>query len=479
MPTFSARLLLIGLCSLPATNTFAQQYTVTDLGTLGGDDTFVIAINSSGQITGSSSIQGSSPAHPFLWQNGVMQDLGTLPGFPACYATAINEHGQVVGSCQSGTVSGRAFIWSPAGGMTHLNLPDGAIPTAINSNGDIVGGFNGLNGTHAFLYRGGIMTDLGQVIARGINDSGQIVGEGTQPSHARLWDASGGHDLGTIDGGVTSFAMAISPGGLVVGNSDAGEPGQTSAVVWTPYGVSNLGTLGGPSTANAISGSLVVGTSTVNSGGHAFLYDMNGPGFMVDLNDEISPDAGWLLGGAVGVNAAGEIVGVGEISGQRRSFLLTPRAAPTPTGNLLSNGGFEEYTPPRLGPPGWVSDDYRQVAAKSETNQPRSGEKNGACWATDNLDCGMFQDVTAPVTGTYTLTIFANADRPGALVGANVNETTAASADVAVRGFANYGDAYVLTFHAAEGQTIRVWMYSPAVPGYLVIDDVTLTGPSS
>ena len=45
------------------------------------------------------------------------------------------------------------------------------------------------------------------------------------------------------------------------------------------------------------------------------------------------------------------------------------------------------------------------MQAKSETNQPRSGEKNGACWATDNLDCGMFQDVTAPVTGTYTLTM--------------------------------------------------------------------------
>ena len=50
---------------------------------------------------------------------------------------------------------------------------------------------------------------------------------------------------------------------------------------------------------------------------------------------------------------------------------------------------------------------------------------------------------------------------------------------LAVRGFANYGDAYVLTFHATQGQRIRVWMYSPAVPGYLVIDDAVLTRPTT
>ena len=200
---------------------------------------------------------------------------------------------------------------------------------------------------------------------------------------------------------------------------------------------------------------------------------------MIDLNDRIPAAAGWLLGGATGVNDSGAIVGDGIVSGMQHGYLLTPGGESPSTGNLLTNGGFEEYNPPQLGPPGWISDDFRQVDAKSETNQPRSGEKNGACWTTDNLDCGMFQDVTAPATGTYTLTIYANADRPGALVGANVGNDTAAFANVDVRGFANYGSAYVLTFTASKGQTIRVWMYSPAVPGYLVIDDATLIGPTS
>jgi hypothetical protein len=34
-----------------------------------------------------------------------------------------------------------------------------------------------------------------------------------------------------------------------------------------------------------------------------------------------------------------------------------------------------------------------------------------------------------------------------------------------------------MTFLATAGDTIRVWMYSPAILGYVVIDDVSLIGP--
>lgn len=144
------------------------------------------------------------------------------------------------------------------------------------------------------------------------------------------------------------------------------------------------------------------------------------------------------------------------------------------TSDLLTRGDFEAYTPPALGPPGWVSDGLRQTAAKSETHQPRSGAKNGACWTPVHLDCGMYQDVTAPATGVYTLQIYAAADRSGGLVGANVNGATAASADVVEGAFGGYR-LYSLAFSANAGDMIRVWMYSPAVPGYVVIDNASLT----
>jgi hypothetical protein len=148
--------------------------------------------------------------------------------------------------------------------------------------------------------------------------------------------------------------------------------------------------------------------------------------------------------------------------------------------NLLMFESFEEYGPtlgplPELGPIGWISDHgFRQTPAKAETNQPHWGTRNGACWTIEYLDCGLYQDVVAPVTGSYTLRLFANADRAGGLVGANVNGTLAAYRDLEVRGFRNYGSPYSMSFEASAGDMIRVWMYSPAAPGYVVIDDVSV-----
>src|SRR5439155_10266642 len=137
--------------------------------------------------------------------------------------------------------------------------------------------------------------------------------------------------------------------------------------------------------------------------------------------------------------------------------------------NLLQKPGFEEYTPPQLGTPGWVSD--RTTPAKSEFNQPRSGQKNGACWSTDGTDCGIYQDVHVTQAGTYTYTIWAGADQPGGLVGVNVNGATAGSRDVTVTNWSQYAQ-YTMTFTANVGDTIHVWMYSPAIsgsPGHYVV----------
>jgi hypothetical protein len=146
-----------------------------------------------------------------------------------------------------------------------------------------------------------------------------------------------------------------------------------------------------------------------------------------------------------------------------------------PQWNLLTRGDFEDYEPPALGPPGWISDHaLRQVAAKSETHQPRSGAKNGACWTPEFLDCGIYQEVVAPATGLYAFSVYAATDRSGALIGADVNGRNAVSTDLEPTAFGDYR-RYTMTFEAAEGDTIHVWMYSPAQPGYVVIDDVSLS----
>lgn len=144
--------------------------------------------------------------------------------------------------------------------------------------------------------------------------------------------------------------------------------------------------------------------------------------------------------------------------------------------NLLVEGGFEDDTPPALAPPGWVSDQpLRAVAAVTDIH-PHDGDQNGACIQTTYQDCGLYQEVVAPDSGAYTLTFFATSDRGGSLAGVNVDGQTQTRTDVPVRGQGNYGSApLTLHFSAAAGATIRVWLYSPASPGFAAIDDVSLT----
>jgi probable HAF family extracellular repeat protein len=52
---------------------------MTDLGTLGGAPGVALSMNDLGQVVGYSHT-ASRQIHPFLWEEGVMTDLGTLGG---------------------------------------------------------------------------------------------------------------------------------------------------------------------------------------------------------------------------------------------------------------------------------------------------------------------------------------------------------------------------------------------------------------
>src|SRR5215207_8726364 len=82
------------LCALAllacATPVRAERYTVTDLGTLGGNASQALAINDSGQVVGWA-ITTAGSVHAFLYANGAMKDIGAFT------ARGINDAGQVVG----------------------------------------------------------------------------------------------------------------------------------------------------------------------------------------------------------------------------------------------------------------------------------------------------------------------------------------------------------------------------------------------
>jgi probable HAF family extracellular repeat protein len=333
------RFLFVGSVLLFAPRAFAQQYAVTDLGRLpGARSSLPAAINGNGQVAGISDSDGDEVWHPFLWTHGTMQDLGLLPGFTRCASTAINDRGDVVGWCYN-FQSTQAFVWTADAGLTPV-APLGSQAYGINNHGDIVGFYrSGEDGRYyAFVYRDGVLQNLGVGTAYGISDDGKIVGRSDETGHATLWDQDGPHDLGALNGtNGSSAALAMNAAGLIVGDSMTGGPqNETHAVLWNGYGIADLGTLGQglDSDAVAISGDLIVGSSQTDrvSVGHAFLYDNNGPGYPVDLNDLIPTSSGALLQFGYGVNAAGQIVAGGRMTGQGgfHAFLLTP-VQPSPT----------------------------------------------------------------------------------------------------------------------------------------------------
>ena len=316
------------------------QYTVTDLGTLGGSESFAYGINDSGQVAGEA-VTVAGAAHAFLYSNGTMTDLGTLGGSYSV-ASGINDGGTIVGSSNTSGGNTHAFLYSN-GAMNDLGTFGGSQSFAygINTSGQVVGGADTTSGSeHAFLYNNGTMTDLGTFggsngFAVSINAGGQVAGEyyvgDAFPTWGPSYDAvlySNGTmtNLGSLPDYSSTDAADINASGQIVGVVN--NPGQlgSRAFLYSNGIMTDLGTLGGNS-SNALginaSGQVVGSASIVlNNATHAFLYSN---GTMTDLNGLVDPNSGWTIDMATAINNSGEIVGYGtNPSGSTDAFLLTP-----------------------------------------------------------------------------------------------------------------------------------------------------------
>jgi len=225
--------------NLPLVSRNVPPVPITDLGTLGGDQSIAKAINNRGEIAGASrnSRTSSSQQHAFFWRSGVMTDLGALIGTTS-WAVAINERGEIAGfnSTFGPTPPYQAFFWAD-GVMTDIGTLGGVESVAVDINlaGQVLGISTIISGSpHSFIWASGVMTDLGTLGGEGayasdINDRGQVVGYSRIASgaeHAFLWQNGVMTDINP-EGATSSAAEAINERGQIAGTYTSGDSQHT------------------------------------------------------------------------------------------------------------------------------------------------------------------------------------------------------------------------------------------------------------
>jgi probable HAF family extracellular repeat protein len=338
--------------------------TLTDLELLPGSaNGQTTSISENGLIAGFSEngvtdpLSGLPVGRAVLWtKDREIIDLGAVPGGIESLAIAVNSGGEVVGFSDNGipdafSMAGmatqtRAFVWRN-GVMTDLGTLGGidSLASNLNERGQIAGiSFTDSNAssncawaltTHPFFWENGKMTDVGSLggtcgAPNWMNNRGQVVGfstvTGDQP-HAFFWDKKEGlKDLGTLPGRSVSFANWINEAGEIVGSDDFFNGGH--AILWKNGKTIDLGVLPGDCSSEALainSRGQIAGHSSpdCNADGNVVLWE-NGSA-PVNINTLVTPASDVTAVYALEINDRGEIAAHGFTStGDLRGVLLIP-----------------------------------------------------------------------------------------------------------------------------------------------------------
>jgi len=310
--------------------------------------------------------------HAFQWKNGVLTDLGALPGIHSSCVSHISGNGLIAGQSETDTIDpitgwpeAQAVLWK-RGRLINLGTLGGneSFTTSVNNRGQVVGlaesatpdpfpypGFG--QQARAFVWEKGRMRDLGTLggpdaFAIEINDRGQILGvsftnstpqptTGVPTFDGFLWENGTMTDIPDPLGGTQLSPYYLSNRGQVVGNANlAGDNFEQARhpFLWEEGTFTDLGTFGGTiGDAYKINdaGQIVGEASFADGTYHAALWQR---GEIFDLgtvaNDPCSV--------ALDINSRGQAVGWSGVCDQSapRPFLWDKNAGMVDVNTLIS-----------------------------------------------------------------------------------------------------------------------------------------------
>jgi uncharacterized membrane protein len=229
----------------------AAPCTATALATLGGAQGNAVAVSSNGLVTGYAEDSRGTP-QPVLWQAGKLTRIAT--GLVNVSPTGVNSRGEVVGrGVESSTLEEVGWQWF-GGRTSLLKAPAGtvAVPSAISNSGLIVGALasdddgaanptSGEAPERAATWASAsaaakllpvLPGDVG-AHAYAVNKNGVVVGNSQAEDHFTpvVWDASGHVTALPAIAGGWGIARGIDDSGVVVGDA-APASGDPEALTW-------------------------------------------------------------------------------------------------------------------------------------------------------------------------------------------------------------------------------------------------------
>jgi probable HAF family extracellular repeat protein len=309
-------------------NGYAQQPTLTWLGTLGGNSSKATGVSADGSVIVGISKNGNGDTHAVRWTttNG-LQDMSTLGG-DWSEATGVSADGSViVGWSYDSNGIYRAFKWTAATGMQDLGAGDYSKATGVSADGLVIilnispiayrwtqsGGLENLGNL------GGNSTGANDISANGsviVGFSNNSIGD---PYAFRWIDGIGIEQIGTF----YSFAYGISGDGSTATGFETGSAGLYRAFRWTQSSGFEFNIAGNFSQGNAVSGDggIIVG---YYAGG---AFRLSTPGGLEELNQVYSNllSPGSELSNALDISYDGQFIvgeGLNAISGEYEGYLL-------------------------------------------------------------------------------------------------------------------------------------------------------------